>query len=159
MPNIASLLKDEITRLARKEIRAAIEPLRKQATIQRREIAALKRDRDQLSRMVKKSVRAVRSDSIDDSPQSGRSSPRFSATGFKTLRAKLGLSAEQMGRLTGVSGQSIYNWESGHSRPRAAQLQQILRVRKLGKRAARAALDNSVAVKKNAPRRGRKPSS
>ena len=34
MPNIASLLKDEITRLARKEIRAATEPMRKQLAAQ-----------------------------------------------------------------------------------------------------------------------------
>jgi hypothetical protein len=43
MPNIASLLKAEISRVARKEIRAEITALRKAATTHRSEIAALKR--------------------------------------------------------------------------------------------------------------------
>lgn len=146
MPNIASLLKDEITRLARKEVKAAVEPMRKQLTTQRREIAALKRDRDQLKRLVSKVGRsAPRTVTGPGEEESGRST-RFSSGGFKTLRQKLGLSAEQMGRLTGVSGQSIYNWESGHSRPRATQLQQIVKVRTLGKRAAHQWLDENAGA-------------
>jgi hypothetical protein len=38
---------------------------------------------------------------------------RFSPTRFLTLREKLGLSAADMGKLMGVSGQSVYKWESG----------------------------------------------
>jgi len=33
-----------------------------------------------------------------------------------------------------VSAQSVYHWEAGKSRPRAAQLTAIAAVRKLGKR-------------------------
>ena len=44
MPNIAALLKSEITRVARKEIRAEIESLRKAVSAQRSAIAALKRE-------------------------------------------------------------------------------------------------------------------
>ena len=43
MPNIASILKAEITRVARKEIRAELEGLKKSASVYRTEIAALKR--------------------------------------------------------------------------------------------------------------------
>jgi DNA-binding transcriptional regulator YiaG len=140
VPNIASLLKTEITRLARREIRQAVEPLRKQVTSQRRELTALKKDRDQLKRalaaVVRRSARGEQK-----STEEGSERLRFSAAGFKSLRQKLGLSAGDMGRLAGVSGQSIYNWETGKARPRAAQLKTIQHLRTLGKRDARRLLD------------------
>jgi DNA-binding XRE family transcriptional regulator len=45
-----------------------------------------------------------------------------------------------MGKLLGVSLQTIYHWEKGQSRPRASQLQGIAEMRKLGKRGAAARL-------------------
>jgi len=47
---------------------------------------------------------------------------------------KLGLTANEMGALIGVSGQSIYKWEQGKAKPRASQLKAISAVRKMGKR-------------------------
>jgi len=60
--------------------------------------------------------------------------------GFAALRKKLGLSATDMGKLIGVSGQSVYHWETGKTKPRASQLQAIAAVRKMGKRAIAAKL-------------------
>jgi len=68
---------------------------------------------------------------------------RFRADGFKTLRQKLGLSAEQTGKLLGVSGQSVYAWETKRSSPRRAQLPAIAALRKMGKREAAARLQES----------------
>ncbi len=65
---------------------------------------------------------------------------RFSAKGFAKLRQRLGLSAAALGTLLGVTAQSVYKWEDGKARPRAAQLQAIAAVRKLGKREAAARL-------------------
>ena len=48
---------------------------------------------------------------------------------------------EREGALVGVTGQSIYKWESGGARPRASQLRAIAGVRALGKREARAKLE------------------
>ena len=52
------------------------------------------------------------------------------------IRQRLGLSAREMALLLGVSQISVYNWEQGKARPRAAQLAAIAAVRKLGKREA-----------------------
>lgn len=38
-----------------------------------------------------------------------------------------------MGKLLGASGQSVYKWESGEARPRAANIPGIAAVRKLGR--------------------------
>lgn len=56
------------------------------------------------------------------------------------LRKKLGLSAADMGKLIGVSAQSVYHWETGKTKPRASQLKAIAEVRKMGKRAVTAKL-------------------
>jgi DNA-binding transcriptional regulator YiaG len=59
---------------------------------------------------------------------------RFRVAGFASLRKKLGVSANEMGALLGVSGQSVYKWEQGKAKPRASQMNAIAAVRKLGKK-------------------------
>ena len=68
---------------------------------------------------------------------------RFSAKGFATKRQNLGLSAADMGKLLGVSSQTVYHWESGKTKPRQSQLAAIAAVRKMGKRDAMARLNKS----------------
>ena len=66
----------------------------------------------------------------------GQEAGRFRAMGVKAHRAKLGLSADYYGRLVGVSGLTIYSWESGKSKPREAQKLKWLAIRSLGKEEA-----------------------
>ena len=49
-------------------------------------------------------------------------------------RGGRGLSAADLGSILGVSGQSVYKWEEGTTRPRASQLSAIASLRKMGKR-------------------------
>jgi transcriptional regulator with XRE-family HTH domain len=65
---------------------------------------------------------------------------RFSAKGLAAKRKRRDLSAAAMAALLGVSGQSIYKWEEGKTRPRASQLPAIAALRKMGKREANARL-------------------
>lgn len=139
MANIAGLFKSEITRIARKEIRAEIQTLRKASAQYRGDIAALKRRLAEQDRLIAK-LRKNRPAAAADSKAEEVSQLRFRADGFASLRKKLGLSAVDMGKLLGVSLQTIYHWEKGQSKPRASQLQGIAEVRKLGKRGATARL-------------------
>jgi DNA-binding transcriptional regulator YiaG len=61
---------------------------------------------------------------------------RFSPTSVRAQRRRLKLSAAEYGKLAGVSGQTIYLWEQGKSRPRTAQLASLVALRKLGRRHA-----------------------
>lgn len=133
MANLSSVIKSEITRLARKEIKAATDPLRKTSAVYRREIAELKRNVASLRREIKTHARPARAEK--DVAKKTRN-VRFSPKGLKTLRVRLGVSAADFGRLIGASGQSIYNWESGKAVPRASQQAAIVAVRGLGKREA-----------------------
>lgn len=93
-------------------------------------------EQDRLITKLRKGVpAAAAAKSADEGPQR-----RFRAHGFAALRKKLGLSAADMGKLLGVSPQTIYHWEKGQAKPRANQLQGIAEVRKLGKRSAAARL-------------------
>lgn len=133
MPNFAAQLKSEIQRLARKEIRADTSSLRKSSTSYRAEIAALKRRISALETTVKK-LSKLAPPTKDESEEV--SELRWRVPGFVSLRKKLNLSASDMGKLLGITGNTVYAWEAGKSRPRSSQLSAIARVRKLGKRAA-----------------------
>jgi len=136
MSNIAAVLKQEITRLARKEARAQTAALHKANAQYRRDIAQLKRQAAELSRQVTFLEKQERRRAAKGAPKVAVEGRRFSHRGLKTHRQKVGLSAADYGRLVGVTGQTIYSWESGKSRPREAQLASLLAVRELGQREA-----------------------
>lgn len=138
MPNIASILKAEISRVARKEVRAEIETLKKASVAHRASIAELRRRvnalEKELRRVAKGATRSAiaAADPVDE--ETAGAKRRFSATRLVAHRAKLGLSAAIYGQLVGVSGQTIYHWEQGKARPRTAQLENLAAVRDLGAR-------------------------
>jgi DNA-binding transcriptional regulator YiaG len=131
MPNIASVLKSEISRIARKETRTDVEPLRKIVAQHRSAIAALKRQVADLEQRLKQTARGQRSRPSSEPEEFGKQI-RFSPQRLAAHRAKLGLSAKDYATLVGVSAQTIYKWEAGNTRPRAGQLPAIAAVRKLG---------------------------
>jgi DNA-binding transcriptional regulator YiaG len=145
MPNIAVVLKDEIARIARKEVRAQTDDFRKSSAQYRAHIAALRRRVDELERQLKrvgKSAGRAGPSPEDEGEDGGDGTPRrFSATRLAAQRKKLGLSAADFATLLGVSGQSVYKWEHGEARPRARQLEAIAALRGIGKREAAARLE------------------
>lgn len=134
MPDIASVLKQEIGRLARKELRAETESLKKAVAGYRKEITALKRRMEALERQQKKVVKTVPIKAADD--DQGDTNLRFRAAGFAQHRKRLGLSAREMGQLLDASALSVYKWETGKAKPRAKHLQAIAAIRTMGKREA-----------------------
>ena len=143
MSNFVGLFKAEIQRLSKREARQQTEPLKKSSAQYRSEIAALKRRLATLEATVRRLQKggAARARPVsDDAAGDAEQKLRFRREGFATLRKKLGLSAADMGKLLGVSGQSVYHWETGKARPRASQLPAIAAVRKMGKKTALARL-------------------
>jgi DNA-binding transcriptional regulator YiaG len=152
VPNVAAALRAEISRVARKEAKALTAALRKQATTLRKDNAAHKQARAKLERRVLELERIVRSTRIAVAkPVDEDANLRFSPARLKRQRERLGLSAADFGALVGCSGQSIYLWESGKTRPRKPQLARIAVVRSLGKREAQARL---AALTKRSARAG-----
>lgn len=149
MSTIATALKQEIARVARKELKEEIAALRKLTTAHRSEIAALKRE----VKALQSAVRAVQKVQARPAPAmpaldlSAASEPGrrrqagFSADQLRAYREQMGFTQAQMATLIGASSLSVYKWESGKVQPRAAQQVQIAAALKLGKRAAKARLE------------------
>jgi DNA-binding transcriptional regulator YiaG len=141
MPNVASVLKQEIARIARKEAKAAVGPLRKPSVRARADIAGLKRrlaalekaNKDLLARLVK--VEAAQPVPATEPAARGW----ISGKGIRSLRKRLGLSQNEFARLAGVSGQAVYMWESktGTLTLRGPTKAKVFAVRGLGAREAR----------------------
>ena len=146
MPNIASVLKSEITRIARKEIRAEVEGLKKAVSSHRSEIAALKRRSQSLEQELRRLDKSMPKQAPAATDESNKS-VRFSAKGLASQRQRLGLSAEACGLLLGTSGQSVYNWEYGKTKPRPAVLLAIAALRGLSKAQAAEILASRKAAK------------
>jgi DNA-binding transcriptional regulator YiaG len=139
MPNLAAVLKHEIRRLARREARALVAPLRASLVRERRAVLALRAqlasNADQLGRL-----RAILKGM-------GEASPRVSAEDVKkrrwrkdtvrAIRNSLGLSQADFAKLVGVSVNAVYQWESAQTSPREKHRAVMLGLRGLGKRDAR----------------------
>ena len=142
MPNVASILKQEIARVARKEMRREITAVKKASAAYRSEIAALKRRLAEAERQLRAGAKAAPrpapTAANDDAIPEGM---RFSAKGLAGHRKRLGLSAGDLGLLLGVSGQTIYNWESGKARPNRKFLPQLAAMRTVGKKETSARLE------------------
>lgn len=139
MPSIAQILKQEVTRLSRREVRLRVDNTRKTVSRHQRDIAELKRQVKALERLVAAMARQAAA------PQRTQAEPaaarvRFSASGVRAQRNRVGLSAADYAKLMGVSTQTIYNWERGATAPSQAQKAKLAALRRIGKREARARL-------------------
>lgn len=140
MPNIAAVLKEEIRRLAKKEVKAQVGSTKQALAKSRAEIAALRRLLALQDREIKHLKKRIPQEGRETTEEEPLENIRFSARSVKAQRIRLGLSAADYGKLVGVSGLTIYHWEHGKSRPRKAQLSALVAVRGIGKREALAKL-------------------
>ncbi|MRR56626.1 MAG: XRE family transcriptional regulator [Deltaproteobacteria bacterium] len=148
MANIATLLKREITRLVRKELKTETESIKKANSRYRSEIAELKRRIATLERQQKAAEKqGRRQEDIPSAPSGTKAQFRFRPAGLKTHRERLGLSASMLASILGVSAQTIYNWEASTSAPNKDQIAKIAILRKMGKREVQARLAAMEAAK------------
>lgn len=91
---------------------------------------------------LERSLRHLGNGSSRSAPTATEKKTGFSPKSLASQRRRLGLSAEECGRLLGASSQSIYNWEEGEVRPGQRHMPAILALRTLGRRAAGAHLES-----------------
>ena len=160
MPNVAQVLKAEISRIARKEAKAAVAPIRKPSVKLRKGVAALKTRLTALEKECKRLAALVVEGQARAAaaPEEGGARVRITAKGMRSLRRKLRLSQSDFARLLDVSDQTIYNWEkkSGALKVREQTRCAIVSVRDFGARDARKQLAEKAQAKKAAAKRGRK---
>ena len=138
MPNVAQVLKEEVSRLSRKEIRAQCGPLRKQLQSLRKTV----RDQQQqietlekaLSKMVSQTAGEAGTSLYAPTESDGSSRARVTPASIRRHRLRLNLSQAELAHLLSVSTNTIVRWEQGSSAPRAQHRTALLRVRDMGRR-------------------------
>lgn len=140
MSNFARHLKDEIARLARKEVKVQTLALSKTSAKFRKEIADLKKINNDLQKRIAVLERINSTKLPQKAISDDTDKFRFVPKGFKTMRTKLGLSAAEIGLILDVSPLSVYNWEHGKSKPTRKNIPKIIELRGMGKKEAKARL-------------------
>lgn len=139
MSNVMKELKAEISRLAKKEVKKELEPVKKVNASQRGLIAGL---RKQVVAMQKEIAGLKKAVPAPDKTLPAMQEPRarfwITGKGVKALRKRLGLTQALFAKLAGVSVPTVVNWEKkkgrlGLRKATAAKLQEI---RGLGKKQA-----------------------
>ena len=138
MPDVATVLKFEIQRLARKEVRAAVTPLLKQVRELKRAQAQQKAILSSLNRTVQALAKGIDTGEAPAQPaEEDVRRARISPASVRRQRKRLKLSQKQMADLLGVSTGSIVGWEAGKSSPRGKNRAAFLGVRDMGAQEAK----------------------
>ena len=110
--NVMSVLKAEISRLARKEAKLEVAPVKKASATYRGLIAGLRKQVDALQKEVASLKRAMPS---PEKVLATKTEPegRFWITGkgVRAMRKRTGLTQEKFSKLVGVSVPTVVNWE------------------------------------------------
>ena len=136
MPDIKTVLSEEIRRLAKKEIKLAIVPLQKLAAEQRRTISELKK---RIAVLEKQGATAEKVTTSDETAAGAEEKKlRLNAAGIIRVRTKLKLTQSEFAKLLNVSTHTVSMWELDKSSPRKDARAAICALRKLGKRELKA---------------------
>jgi len=151
MPNIAKVLKDEISRITRRETNKALAAVSRPALGLRRTSADLKRRIAQLEKELR-SLRKTIDGLTKAQPLAAAETAdkaRITAKGIRSLRRRLRLSGQELAKLLGITPQVIYGWEkaSGRLRMRGTTRAAILAIRDIGAREARKRLEKMKGTK------------
>lgn len=141
MGKIESVMREEIARLARREIRGSVEPLRKEvrrlrSTVSelRKTVADLDKDTSRIRRAEMEKLSSLKAD--EDEVKAARINGKW----VKTLREKLNVSQSELASLLGISVSGVRTWEYDISKPRGQNRSALVALRKLGRRDVKAML-------------------
>lgn len=144
MPNITQVLKEEIARVSRKELKQDLLRLKQDTVWLKKSLADFKRRIVALERQ-NRLLKAKSSRLEKVSTPEPKKLQKMRATGkmIRSLRDKLGLTQAELAKMLEVSGQSVYQWErkEGRLRLRENAKSALQRVRQMGKREVRAELE------------------
>ena len=154
MGKLESSIKAEITRLAKREIRATFIPLRREARAMRLKLSGLSKGILSLNRVTKELHLEEAKPKLEATPGEVKAS-RLTPDRIRGLRNKLGISMRELGILTGTSLGAILSWEKGKFKPKGEKKAALMALRKLRKREVRKLLAEKAGTKVKA--KGKRP--
>lgn len=155
MAKIEGVIKAEIMRLAKREVRAVFRPLKREVWQMRTKLSNLSKGISSLNRVAKE-LHLEEVKPIETTPEEVKAS-RLTPEGIQGLRKKLGISQRELGILIGASLGTVAMWERGKFKPKVDKKAALVGLRKLKKRDVKKLLMEKAEESKKS-RAKRKPS-
>ena len=152
MPNLAALLKEEISKIARKEVQDQVRELKKTVREQRDALARLEKQigpakakaaaKPVAAKPAATKPTATKPTAAKPAAAKARKAPegakekqiRIAPDTIKKHRKRLKLSQAELGELLNVSTNTVLRWEAGTSKPRSKHLSGLDQLRSMGLR-------------------------
>ena len=153
MPDVAKVLREEVQRLAKRQVKAVVAPIKRDNVRLKKDVSNLRRELTALTRTSREllaRVTAVVATKETECATERAAKLRPTSKSLAGLRRRLALTQVEFGRLLGVTGQAVVNWEGKGSRVRmrSASLAALAGIQKIGKREARRRLEGMGQVRK-----------
>jgi DNA-binding transcriptional regulator YiaG len=147
MAKLESIIKSEIQRLAKHEVRSVYRPLRKEVWGLKLKISNLIKNFTVLDRMAKGLAKTKSTEpKLEASPEEVKAS-RLTPERIAGLRKKLGISQRELGLLVGATTGAVLSWEKGKFKPQREKKAALVALRKLRKRDVKKILKEKVGGK------------
>ncbi len=159
MGRVEGIIKSEIVRLARREIRKISVPLARDVWFLKSVVSQLRKAVLTLQRITASQQKELEKGKtpIEATPEEVKES-RFSPRLIRSLRRHLGITQKELAILTGVTVGAAHQWEIGRFKPSMKKKAVMVALRKLSRREVRKLLEEkgTQMVEKKVPSRGRK---
>ncbi len=148
MGKVGSIIKSEIIRLAKRELRKVSVPLGKDVRSLKNTVSQLRKSVLSLERFAahqqkELSKRETRLEAPPEEIKQSRFSPRL----LQSLRKRLGITQKELAILSGVTIGAAHSWETGKFRPKDNKMGVLVALRKLNRRQVRELLNQKRAGK------------
>jgi DNA-binding transcriptional regulator YiaG len=159
MAKFEVIIKSEMVRLAKREVRKICVPLGRDVRSLKGTVSQLRKAVFALQRMTAAQQKELQKGKtpLEASPEEVKLS-RFSPRLIRSLREHLGITQKELAILTGVTVGAAHLWESGQFKPSMKKKAIMVALRKLGRREVRKLLEGKETpmAKKKVPSRGKK---
>jgi DNA-binding transcriptional regulator YiaG len=151
------MIKSEIVRLAKREVRSISLPLGKDVRLLKSTVSQLRKTVQSLQRFAARQEAESRKEKVVlESPPEEIQASRFSPRLIRSLRKRLGITQKELAQLMEVTVGAIHQWEGGKFEPREQKKGMMVALRKMGRREVRELLEkkgNEKGETKPSPRR------
>ena len=146
MGKVETIIKAEIVRLAKREMKQSFVPLNRQVRSLKATVSQLRKAVQGLQRQAVEQEKMTGGQrlALEATPEEMKKA-RFSPRLIKSLRKKLGVTQKEMALLAGVTVGAIFQWEKGIFEPRGEKKKTLVALRRLHRREAKKLLEEKRA--------------
>ena len=142
MGKVEGVIKSEIVRLAKKEVRKVSRPLGRDLRSLKSVVSQLRRTVSGLQRITTSQQKELqKGKAVLEAPPEEVKESRFSPRLIRSLRRHLDITQKELAVLTSVTVGAVHLWESGQFKPSMKKKAVMVALRKLGRREVRKLLE------------------